>query len=42
VKLGMHKNHFTVVYADGERQKGAKFRIKFVPTTWLVKEVTWL
>ena len=38
----MHKNHFTVVYLEAERKQRAKFRLKFVPTTWKVREVTWL
>lgn len=42
VKVEMHKNHFTLVYRHGEQKQRAKFRVKFVPTTWRIKEVTWL
>lgn len=42
VKVEMHKNHFTLVYRDGGQKQRAKFRVKFVPTTWRIKEVTWL
>jgi uncharacterized membrane protein len=42
IKVEMHKNHFTVVYVEADRKQRAKFRVKFVPTTWSVREVTWL
>jgi len=38
----MHKNHHTVVYTENGQKKRARFRVKFVPTTWRVREVTWL
>lgn len=42
VRVEMHKNHFAVVYKDGERKGRAKFRVKFILTTWQVREVIWL
>ena len=38
----MHKNHHAVVFTENAQKKRAKFRVKFVPTTWRIREVTWL
>ena len=38
----LHKNHHAVVFREGTKTRRAKFRVEFVPTTWLVREVTWL
>ncbi len=42
VSAEMHKNHFTVVYRASQERKRQKFRVRFVPTTWLVRTVEWL
>jgi len=42
VRAEVHKNHFTVVYRESQERKRQKFRVRFVPTTWLVRTVEWL
>jgi hypothetical protein len=42
VRVEMHKNHFTLVCRQAEKQERKKFRIRFFFSTWHVKEVQWL
>ncbi|WP_223670551.1 hypothetical protein [Kangiella shandongensis] len=41
-KVDMHKNHFTLVYQEGNKKARKKFRVRFILTTWFVKSVEWL
>jgi hypothetical protein len=41
LRTEMHKNHFSVIYKTSEKKRQS-FRVRFVPTTWIVKGIEWL
>ena len=42
VRVERHKNHFTLVCRQAEKQERKKFRAHFLFSTWHVKDVQWL
>ncbi|ERP89606.1 hypothetical protein Q670_04215 [Alcanivorax sp. P2S70] len=41
-EVKIYKNHFALLYTESGAAKRKKFRAKFIPTTWHIKEVEWL
>lgn len=41
-KIEMHKNHFALIYLKDNKKIRKKFRVRFIPITWIVKSVEWL
>lgn len=42
LNVEIHKNHYSARYRLDDRKLYQKFRIRFVSTTWWVKQVFWL
>ena len=41
-KTEIYKNHFSLIYLDGQKKLRKKFRVRFIMTTWFIKDVEWL
>lgn len=42
VRVELHKNHFALVCRQAQKLERKKFRVRFLLSTWHVKEVQWL